>query len=476
MDDIQLISRNSMMVGLREVILKLAGFITFPIIARSIGVSVLGILGTAQALAGILFLVADLGLNKSLIKEVAQNRENGDVIFSNALVLKTVSMTGAFLVGLILVKFSCMDGVSTRLCILVLLLGFFVGIHELGKSLFSAYERMEFLPLIDGLSKMCTLGAVVLIFFVLKASIIELQVCSIFITVAIIALSLELFNKKVSRIKFNPQSGLFRALLKMSVPFMMVGLFAQTFGYVDSLMLASMVGTQAVGLYQVAYKLVVLLQLIPATISTALFPTLSRLYVANYSKFEYGVKRIFKYLLILSIPLTTSLYLMAPSIVDRIFGEEYMESAGLVSILAWTLIFIFITFPIGISLGVSGNQKYNVIAVICGSTANIIMNYVFITFWGITGVAISTVLTAAIIFICSTYFFKKVFKEIFMLEKSIWFLFICSIIFAGLQYLLSLKGVAGAVIFDGIFFLVVFAFKMIDREDRAIFLQVIRLN
>jgi O-antigen/teichoic acid export membrane protein len=167
---------------------------------------------------------------------------------------------------------------------------------------------------------------------------------------------------------------------------------------------------------------------------------------------------------------------MAPSIVDRIFGQEYMESAGLVSILAWTLIFIFITFPIGISLGVSGNQKYNVIAVICGSTANIIMNYVFIGFWGITGVAISTVLTAAIIFVCSTYFFKKVFKEIFMLEKSIGFLFICSIIFAGLQYLLRLEGVADAVIFDGIFFLVVFAFKMIDSEDRAIFLQVIRFN
>ncbi|MFX0199430.1 MAG: flippase, partial [Candidatus Hodarchaeota archaeon] len=384
--------------------MKLSGFITFPIIARSIGVSVLGILGTAQAFSGMLFLIADLGLNKSLIKEVSQNKKDTDVIFSNAIMLKAASMLMALLIGLFLIKFSDLDEVSTKLGILVLLLGFIGGFDELIKSMFSGHEKMEFLPILDGLSKVSTLIAVILIFLILKGSIIELQICSIFITVGIIVLSLKFFMTKVHKIKFNLRVGMLANLLKASIPFMMVGFFAHSFGFIDSLMLASMLGSDAVGLYQIAYKLVVYLQLIPATVSTALFPTLSRLYVEDYSKFEYGLKRVFKYLFLLSIPTAISLNLMGPVLIRTIFGLEFEGSVILFQLLTWSLILNFITFPLGVSLGVSGNQKLNVIILVCGSISNIVSNYLFIGFWGINGVAISTVLSAGIVFLCSIYF------------------------------------------------------------------------
>ena len=476
MDETKLIRKNSLMLVLREIILKSTGIITFPIIARSIGVSVLGIWGTAQAFGGILFLLADLGLNKSLIKEVAQNKKDGDAIFSNAIVLKTASMLGAFLIGVILIKFSSTDEFSSKLGVLVLLLGFFAGIYELIKSMFSAYEKMEFLPLVDGLSKVSILLAVIVIFLVLKGSIIELQMCSIFITVGIIVLSLTLLNKKVHKIKFNPRIGMFRGFLRISIPFMMVGLFAQTFGWVDSLMLASMLGRDAVGLYQTAYKLIIFLQFIPGTISMALFPTLGRLYVEDYAKFEYGLKRIFKYLLIISIPLAMSLYVTAPFIVVRIFGQQYVGATTLLQILAWTLIFTFMTFPMGISLGVSGNQKFNVIAVVCGSITNIIMNYLFIGFWGTNGVAISSLLTAALIFFCSIYFFKSFFKNTILIEKSVFYIFLISAIFWVFKYVLGMECLINLFIFNLIFVIGLLVLKTIDREDRAIIRRVLRIN
>ena len=476
MEEIQVVSKNTFMVGLREVILKLTGLLTFPIIARSIGVSTLGILGTAQAFTGILFLVSDLGLNKSLIKEVAQNREEGDVIFSNALVLKTVSLVVAALIGLLFVIWSGLDELTRTITILVIALGLLVGLHDLLKSLFSAYEKMEYLPLIDGFSKGSIVVAVIVIFVVLKGNIIEFQLCSLFITLGVLFLSLHLFLKKVHRIKLTVRIELFPSLLRMSIPFMMVGLFAQTFGAVDSLMLAAMLGRDAVGLYQIAYKFVVYCQLIPATISTALFPTLSRLFVEDYAKFEYGLKRCFKYLLILSIPLAMSLYLMAHVIIETIFGRQYMGSVGLLQVLVWTLIFIFMTFPIGISLGVSGNQKCNVIAVMCGSSANIIMNYIFIGYWGIYGVAISTILTASLVFFCSMYFFRKVFPEISIIEKRIWFPLVAFIVSVGIQYFLALGGLVNFFIFNGLFLTGVLLFGIIDREDRAILWAILRLG
>jgi O-antigen/teichoic acid export membrane protein len=210
------------MVGLREVILKLSGLITFPIIARSIGVSVLGILGTAQAFTGILFLVADLGLNKSLIKEVSQNKEEGDVIFSNAFVLKAVGLVVAAFIGLFLVKWSGLDELSSKITALVIILGLLMGLHDFLKSLFSAYEKMEYLPLVDGLSKGSIVLAVIMIFVVLKGDIIDFQMCSIFITLGIIFLSLRLFLKGVHRIKFNTKIEMLPSLLRVSIPFMML--------------------------------------------------------------------------------------------------------------------------------------------------------------------------------------------------------------------------------------------------------------
>jgi O-antigen/teichoic acid export membrane protein len=476
MKEIQVVSRNSFMLAFREVILKLAGLITFPIIARAIGVSVLGVLGTAEAFAGILFLVADLGLNKSLIKEVAQVKGGGNVIFSNGVVLKTASMLGAFLIGLFVMRSSGLDEVSMKLGILVLLLAFLHGFYELIKSMFSAYERMEFLPLLDGMAKVCTLIVVILIFLVFQGSIIDFQITSLFITIGITALSWKLFNERVHRIRFKLQIGMIGDLLKMSIPFMMVGLFAQTFGAIDSLMLAAMLGKDAVGLYQVAYKFVVFSQFIPATITAALFPTLSRLFVEDYSKFEYGLKRCFKYLYILSIPLAMSLHLMAPFIVEVVFGRDYMGSVPLLQVLTWTLVFIFLTFPLGVSLGVSGKQKYNVIAVICGSTGNIIMNYIFIGFWGVYGVAISTVLTAGLIFGCSIYFFRRIFNEISLVENRMWFPSVSLIVFIVVQYILSLEGLSLVLLFNGIFFGTALLFRTIDREDRAILSAILKIS
>lgn len=476
MNESKLVSKNSFMLGLREVLLRSCGIVTFPIVARSIGVSTLGVLGTVEAFSRVLFLIADLGLNKSLIKEVAQNKREGDAIFGDAILLKTLSMIGAIIIGVIWISFYEVDGFSKKLAIFVLILSFFVGFHELIKSLFSAHERMEFLPLIDGISKVSTLIGVIIIFVVFEGTIIDLQIYSIFLTVGVIFLSLSLFMNKIHKVRFRINFYLLANLLKISVPFMMVGLFAQTFGAIDSLMLASMLGRDAVGLYQIAYKCIVFLQFVPATISAALFPTLSRLYVEDYAKFEYGVKRVFKYLLILSIPLAMSLYLTAPFIVVRIFGQEYVGAGTLLQILAGTVIFTFMTFPVGLSLGVSGRQKLNVIAVVGASIANIIMNYLFISIWGIKGVAISSLVGAALLFFCSIYFFERVFKNTVLIEKSIYYIFLISAIFWVFKYLLGLDCLINVFVFNVIFVIGLLVLKTIDREDRAIILRMLRMS
>jgi O-antigen/teichoic acid export membrane protein len=472
MEEIRVVSKNSLMIALREMILRLTGLITFPLIARSIGVSVLGILGVAQAVSGILFLVADLGLNKSLVKEVAQNKSEEDSIFSNAFVLKAVSLAAAVGVGLILVDLFTLDAFSKKLTIAVLFLGFFTGIQDLISSLFSAHEKMEFLPFVEGLSKASLLIGAVVIFLVLKGTIIHLQLYSILVTVGIILLSLRLFVKKIKRIKFRVKPDLMPNLLRMSIPFMMVGFFSQTFGSIDSLMLASMLGRDAVGMYQIAYRIITFLHFAPATVSAALFPTLSRLYVEDYPKFELGLKRCFKYLLLLSILSATTLNVLAPFIIRTVFGQAYEGSIPLLQLLAWSMVFIFITFPLGVSLGVSGNQKDNVCAAVLGSAGNIVMNYAFIRLSGIDGVAISTVLTAVLVGATSFYFFKRRFRRIEFFEPLPSILLLAT----PLTAFLDINPVAKIVAFYSCFFSVVFLTKVLDKRDWRTFLRILRIE
>jgi Na+-driven multidrug efflux pump len=104
------------------------------------------------------------------------------------------------------------------------------------------------------------------------------------------------------------------------------------------------------------------------------------------------------------------------------------------------------------------------------------MNYLFIGYWGIYGVAISTILTASLVFFCSMYFFRKVFPEISIIGKRIWFPLVALIVSVGIQYFLALGGLVNFLIFNGLFLTGVLLFGIIDREDRAILWAILRLG
>ncbi len=68
-------------------------------------------------------------------------------------------------------------------------------------------------------------------------------------------------------------------------------------------MLSFMQGDQAVGLYNAAYRIVLLLLFIPTVINTAIFPVMSKLYDSSTDSLKIIVEKYFKYMILIGFQL-----------------------------------------------------------------------------------------------------------------------------------------------------------------------------
>ena len=170
-------------------------------------------------------------------------------------------------------------------------------------SIFQATEQMEYLSLSNILNSVVLLsGTLIGIYFGFNilyfAGIYVLTSSVVFIYALIVYLW------KFSDITLEIDLSFWKPTIKEAWPFGIIAISGMLYTYTDSIMLSIFKGTEAVGWYSAAYRLMYLVLLIPTTINTALFPVMSRLYSSS-SKESLNLlyERYFKYMIIIAIPI-----------------------------------------------------------------------------------------------------------------------------------------------------------------------------
>ena len=165
------------------------------------------------------------------------------------------------------------------------------------------------------------------------------------------------------------------------------------FGYIDTIMLGRYVASEFLAYYQAAFALASS-ALVLISFSAVLFPIFSRV---SKKKVEIGLKKSVFVTIPLSIIALALTFLVAPFVVNLVYGVEYYPAVLLLRVIS----LIFITDPlIGIYssyLYSQGKTKHVAKAVIISTIANIILNYFLITsILDLTGSMYSAVFGAAI--------------------------------------------------------------------------------
>ena len=416
MSKLKIIVKNAVLILISQILLLLMGFFTLVFMARYLGVSSFGILSLALSISGIFAIIVDMGLGTLMIREISRNKSIADKYIPNVILMKVILSVFTFgLVALLvyIIKYPVIVDVVIYILTISVIINAFTVIFT---SIFQANQKMEYISISTIInSASLLLGTLIGIFYHLNIIYfafiyikVKFQIQSSLLPL-IISLSEELSNILVftfiilaykSKYKFSQIKidwSFWKPTIKEAWPFGITSLSGLLYTYIDSIMLSILKGTVAVGLYSAAYRLMLMVIIIPITMNTVIFPVMSK----HFRSSNFTIKRIneryFKYMIIIGIPLGFGTTLLANKIILLIYGIVYTQSIIALQILIWTMVFTFIGASfVQVLQSINEQLIITKISGIC-VVINIILNLILIPKFSYIGASIATVITEIIL-------------------------------------------------------------------------------
>jgi len=473
MSTVQRIARNTGLLLVSQVLSYLLSFFFVAYMARYLGAAGYGIISFAFAFTTLFSILADLGLQPLVVREVARDKSLAPKYLANVSMMKII--LGSLTFGLIALTINLM-GYPQQTIYVVYLVGLSVVCGSLAStfySIFQAYEKMEYQSLGQVLSAALMLVGIIL---AVKYHISIIGFSSLYVLAGVISLifALGIFRWKFSsspswsRQKIEMDWSFWKLSIKEALPFGLSAIFVTIFYWISSLMLSLMKGDVEVGLYNAAFRMVLVLLFIPTALNAAIYPLMSRFHLTSQDALKLAYEKYFKYMLILAVPIGVGTTLLANRIVVLVFGSQFGPSAAALKILVWAAASIFVVGAFYRLLESTNNQRKGTIAAGMCMILNVILNLLLIPRYSYTGASIATVATEGLSLAVGFWFCAKLGYPMpkRLISTAIKVAVASSAMAAFIIFLngltLPLLIVASALIY----FVLLLAIKGIDREDR----------
>jgi O-antigen/teichoic acid export membrane protein len=442
---------------------------------RYLGVENFGILSFALALTSILEILSDLGLNILMTRDVARDKSLTQKYFNNIigikLILLVILVSGTVL-GLNLMSYPLNEIYVIYLILFMFIFNTFSGVFY---SLFQAYEKLEYQSIANILNSILMLAGVLLI-IKFNSGLILLSILYALIggLVLLFYVYISLTRFKFPKPRFEFDFNFWKPTLAQALQFGLIGVFTTIYVWIDSVMLSFMVGNEAVGIYNAAYRIVLILLFIPVVINAAVFPVMSRLYGSSSDSLQKITEKYFKFMLLISIPMGILITFFAGNIILLLFGNQYYPSVIALQILIWATVLTFINSSY-VQLFQSSDKQMTVTKIaFIGMIINISLNLLLIPKYSYIAASFNTLVTeisgAVLILTVATRNNslnpRKVSRDFVKISISGLVMFSSLVIFKELNIFILV------IISTIIYLAVIYITRTIDKEDIRIIKQI----
>lgn len=177
---------------------------------------------------------------------------------------------------------------------------------------------------------------------------------------------------------------------------------------IDRVFIAWFLGDSFVGSYDIAYRFLDGLMIIPASITLVLFPILSRAFhVGSTSEAQDLVQTGMRWMFAFALPLVAAGSVIAPRLVETIFGVGYEQSGEVLQRLIWAAAFMFPNALLGNALVAAGGQRVVAGIVGGGVVLNILLNLALIPSYRLSGAIAATIAAEVWGFFAVSYFLGR---------------------------------------------------------------------
>ncbi|HZC05984.1 MAG TPA: oligosaccharide flippase family protein [Ktedonobacterales bacterium] len=391
--------KNSSYLMIAQAPVQAANAVYVLILAQRLGVLDFGRFATLWALLAFFQTVIEQGLGRSITRDIASRTVSLAEGVVNGLVLA---------LGLGLLSVGAMTALGWALAAVLghapdfVMLAFLAGaslapraIWQTASAVFNAQQRMGASAVLSVIASLGNVGIGLALLAagqglpgVLVASALA-QILPLVVAIALLFRIIWPGEKAVSRAVMLPMG-------RAATPFVVRALLGIVYFRADLLLLTTLAGFEAAGVYQAAYKVLELALILPGAANSAAYPVISAYLVSNRARAARAYQRLLGGTFVVGLPLSALLFVGAAPLVDLLYGAAYSAAVPMLQILAGAILLSYVNAAPITLLAASPRQTALTMVTAVGLVVNLAVNALLIPSLTGQGAALAMIASEAV--------------------------------------------------------------------------------
>jgi O-antigen/teichoic acid export membrane protein len=354
------------------------------VLARSLGVEGFGTYQRAEAFVALFSILASLGLDMILTREVARSGEHTPEYLYGVMTLKL--LLGPLCLALVL-GFAYARGYQGHFLWGIWCYGFVLILTTVAQTydaVFQGLDEMGYIAIgniVNQLAFVILGGACVLFGKDLRWILATLVVAAV-VRYAISAYLMQRLHLGWARP--SPRTLLY--LLAQSVPIAFAASFVIVYQQLDAVLLGELKGNVEVGWYKASAKFLLFFTVLRESFLVAIYPVFASVAHSDRQRMGGLVTRAVRYQMIVALYFIIC-FVILPRVAPTLLGTAFQNTAAVLPIMALMLVPQTISITMGRVLVASGNQKRVMVATGIALVVNVALNLALIPRFGFMGAA-----------------------------------------------------------------------------------------
>jgi PST family polysaccharide transporter len=167
-------------------------------------------------------------------------------------------------------------------------------------------------------------------------------------------------------------------LLREAWPLMLSGFAVMLYMRIDAVMLRSLAGEEAVGIYAAAARFTEIWYFVPVALASSLLPALLRARERGPAEYGARLQACYDVNAGLAYALAVPLALAAPWLIRVAYGPAFSAAGPVLALHVWSSVFVFLGVARGQFLVNEGHTRFYLASTVAGLVVNVALNFVLI--------------------------------------------------------------------------------------------------
>ena len=386
-------------------------------ITNYLGPANFGLYSYALSFAGIFTALSALGLESIMVRELVKEPEKHNLLMGTGFILKLAGGVISLTLLAIAIFFTPNDQTTNILIFIIAATPIFQSLNVVDFYFRSKVSAKN--SVIVQSSSFFLVSVIKLILIYLKYPLLYFVIFTVaeYLFMAIgFMLMYKYKGLKISSWKFDSSLG--KVLLKDSWPLIISGIVITIYMKIDQVMIKQMLGEVQVGYYASAVRLCEAWYFLPVVVTSSLFPAIITAKNNSNLLYQSRLQKLYDLLAWIAIAIALPTTFLSKFIIQLLYKPEFLPAAPVLTIYIWA--------GVGTFLGIASSQylitenltKIAFYRTTIGMIINIILNFILIPIYGITGSAIAT-LISYFFATFSLYFNSETREQTIMMFRAI---------------------------------------------------------